>query len=41
MKAAVLYEPKKLIVEDVELEKPRFGEVLVKLSASGVCHSDL
>jgi S-(hydroxymethyl)glutathione dehydrogenase/alcohol dehydrogenase len=41
MKAAVLYEPKKLIVEEVELEGPRFGEVLVKLTASGVCHSDL
>ena len=41
MKAVVLYEPKKLIVEEVELEGPRFGEVLVKLAASGVCHSDL
>ena len=41
IKAAVLYEPRTLIVEEVELEGPRFGEVLVKLAASGVCHSDL
>lgn len=42
MRAAVLYqwnEPFK--VEPVELQDPREGEVLVKLAASGVCHSDL
>ncbi len=42
MRAAVLYgfnEPFK--VEKVELQEPRQGEVLVKLAASGVCHSDL
>ena len=42
MRAAVLYgwnEPFK--VENVELQEPRQGEVLVKLAASGVCHSDL
>ncbi len=41
MKAAVLYafnEP--FQVEEVELGEPRDGEVLVKLAASGVCHSD-
>src|SRR3972149_3988238 len=41
MKAAVLYElktPPK--VEDVDLEKPRAGEALVKIVANGVCHSD-
>ena len=27
-------------VEDVELDKPHAGEVLVKLAASGLCHSD-
>ena len=42
MKAAVLYEEfQPLVVEDVDLEGPRSGEVLVKLAASGVCHSDL
>ncbi len=42
MRAAVLYsfnEPFK--VEKVELQAPRQGEVMVKLAASGVCHSDL
>lgn len=29
-----------LAVEAVRLERPRRGEVLVKLAASGVCHSD-
>jgi S-(hydroxymethyl)glutathione dehydrogenase/alcohol dehydrogenase len=42
MKAAVLYEAKKpLVVEDVEIEEPKTGEVLVKVAAAGVCHSDL
>ena len=42
MKAAVLYEAfQPLEVVDVDLEGPRQGEVLVKLAASGVCHSDL
>ena len=41
MKAAVLYKPGfPLPVEDVELQKPQSGEVMVKLSAAGVCHSD-
>jgi len=42
MRAAVLYgynEPFK--VEPVELQAPQQGEVLVRLAASGVCHSDL
>jgi S-(hydroxymethyl)glutathione dehydrogenase / alcohol dehydrogenase len=42
MKAAVLYEiGKGLVVEDLEFPRPREGEVLVKMAASGVCHSDL
>ena len=41
MKAAILYEPKQpLQVEDVELDGPRDGEVLVRIGAAGVCHSD-
>jgi NDMA-dependent alcohol dehydrogenase len=28
-------------VEDVQIEKPHVGEVLVRIVASGVCHSDL
>ena len=41
MKAAVLYEPKTpLKIEELDLNEPGPGEVLVKLMASGVCHSD-
>jgi S-(hydroxymethyl)glutathione dehydrogenase / alcohol dehydrogenase len=40
-RAAVAYEAgKPLVVEDVELEGPRFGEVLVEIKATGVCHTD-
>jgi NDMA-dependent alcohol dehydrogenase len=39
--AAVLWEPGgKWEVEDVELDPPGPGEVLVELAASGLCHSD-
>src|SRR5205085_7579288 len=42
MRAAVLYEfNEPLVVEDVDLEDPKPGEVKVKLAASGVCHSCL
>ena len=42
MKAAVCREPSgKLKIEDVKLAEPEVNEVLVKLVASGVCHSDL
>jgi NDMA-dependent alcohol dehydrogenase len=41
MKAAVLYETKQpLRVEDVDLARPHDGEVLVRIAAAGVCHSD-
>ena len=41
MKAAVLYEPNTpLKIEELDLNEPGPGEVLVKLMASGVCHSD-
>jgi S-(hydroxymethyl)glutathione dehydrogenase/alcohol dehydrogenase len=40
-KAAVAYEAgKPLVIEDVELEGPRAGEVLVEIRATGVCHTD-
>jgi S-(hydroxymethyl)glutathione dehydrogenase/alcohol dehydrogenase len=42
VRAAVLYEFRKpLVVEEVDLDPPREGEVLVRMAASGVCHSDL
>src|SRR5688500_4695215 len=41
VKAAILNAPKTpLVVEELELEEPRAGEVLVRVAASGVCHSD-
>jgi len=42
MKAAVLRERNEaLAIEDVEIDGPGPGEVLVRTVASGVCHSDL
>ena len=42
MRAAVLEEfGKPLVVQEVELEDPGAGEVLVRLVACGVCHTDL
>jgi S-(hydroxymethyl)glutathione dehydrogenase/alcohol dehydrogenase len=42
MKAAVCFETNRpLQVEDVTLEAPRANEVLVRIAAAGVCHSDL
>ena len=41
-RAAIFVEPKKpLIVDEVEFPDPGAGQVLVKLFASGVCHSQL
>jgi S-(hydroxymethyl)glutathione dehydrogenase/alcohol dehydrogenase len=40
-RAAVAYEVgKPLVVEEVELDGPREGEVLVEIKATGVCHTD-
>ncbi|HEX4719310.1 MAG TPA: alcohol dehydrogenase catalytic domain-containing protein [Thermoleophilaceae bacterium] len=42
IRAAVLEEfGKPLVVQDLELAEPRAGEVLVRLEACGVCHTDL
>jgi S-(hydroxymethyl)glutathione dehydrogenase / alcohol dehydrogenase len=42
IRAAVLYEfHQPLVVEQLELDSPKAGEVLVRMAASGVCHSDL
>ena len=41
MHAAVLREPGDVRVEAVELDPPRAGEVLVRVAAAGVCHSDV
>jgi S-(hydroxymethyl)glutathione dehydrogenase/alcohol dehydrogenase len=42
MRAAVLEEfAKPLAVQEIDLEDPKAGEVLVRLVACGVCHTDL
>ena len=41
VKAAVLYEQKNpLIIEDLDLDDPKAGEVLIKVGAAGICRSD-
>ncbi len=40
-RAAVSYEPgKPLVIETVDLDGPKAGEVLVEIRATGVCHTD-
>jgi S-(hydroxymethyl)glutathione dehydrogenase / alcohol dehydrogenase len=41
MRAAVLEADGKLGISDVDLEDPRPGEVMVRVTDCGVCHSDL
>jgi S-(hydroxymethyl)glutathione dehydrogenase/alcohol dehydrogenase len=42
VRAAVLHEPRRpLVLEDVELAPPHDDEVLVRVGAAGVCHSDV
>lgn len=41
MKAVVVSELDKYGVTDVDLDAPKAGEVLIKMKATGVCHSDL
>jgi S-(hydroxymethyl)glutathione dehydrogenase / alcohol dehydrogenase len=42
VRAAVLHEAgTPLVIEEVELDPPGPGEVLVRVAAAGVCHSDL
>lgn len=42
MRAAIFAEPKKpLVLDEIELDPPAAGEALVRLIATGVCHTDL
>src|SRR3990170_3025902 len=42
VRAAVLRPPSRPVeVEEVELDPPKAGEVLVRVAAAGVCHSDV
>ncbi len=41
IRAAICWEPRTpLVVDDVDLDGPRRGECLVRLAATGVCHTD-
>ena len=40
-KAAVAWKSgEPLTIETVDLEGPKFGEVLVEIKATGICHTD-
>lgn len=40
-KAIRLYEPKgQLKIEEIDVPEPQEGEILIKVHACGVCHSD-
>jgi alcohol dehydrogenase len=41
MKPRPYRDSKPFVIEEVELEKPGEGEVLVRIRAAGLCHSDL
>ena len=42
MKAAVVHEfGKALSIEDVPVPRPGSGQILMRVVASGVCHTDL
>ncbi|MGH3137713.1 MAG: zinc-binding dehydrogenase [Gaiellaceae bacterium] len=41
IRAAVLHERRAVEIEDVELDPPKSNEVLVRVAAAGVCHSDV
>jgi alcohol dehydrogenase, propanol-preferring len=41
MKAAVVRAFKQLIIEDRPVPEPAEGQVLVKIEASGLCHTDM
>jgi D-arabinose 1-dehydrogenase-like Zn-dependent alcohol dehydrogenase len=43
-KAAVVEKPgkdAKAVIRDIPVEEPNEGEVLIKMDATGVCHTDL
>jgi S-(hydroxymethyl)glutathione dehydrogenase / alcohol dehydrogenase len=40
-KAAVAWEAgKPLVIEEIDLDGPKKGEVLIRMVATGVCHTD-
>ena len=40
-RAAVMHEPGRLELLELELDEPQAGEVLVRMAAVGVCGTDL
>ena len=41
-KAAVVYEPgKRIEIEELDLDGPKEGEVLIRYTHAGLCHSDV
>jgi Zn-dependent alcohol dehydrogenase len=40
MKAAVTRAPGEMAIEEITIPEPRFGEVRVRLVATGICHTD-
>jgi S-(hydroxymethyl)glutathione dehydrogenase/alcohol dehydrogenase len=40
-KAAVVRKSNELTIETIDLDAPKAGEILVRMRAAGVCHSDL
>ncbi|AZZ65794.1 alcohol dehydrogenase AdhP [Metamycoplasma phocicerebrale] len=41
MKAFVVESPKKWSIKEINIPEPKYKEVLIKMEASGVCHTDL
>ena len=42
MKAAVCYEfGQPLVIEEIEIDPPKAGEVKVRMAATAICHSDI
>ncbi|WP_321797899.1 L-idonate 5-dehydrogenase [Caballeronia sp. J97] len=41
MLAAVLHEPKKLVIDEIDTPEPQAGQVQIRVRAGGICGSDL
>ena len=41
MFAAVLHEPKKLLIDELDAPQPQAGQVQIRVRAGGICGSDL
>ena len=41
MKAVRLHAQHDIRIDEIEKPKPKAGEILIKIGAAGVCHSDI